>query len=225
MTVTTSGQNHPTRDVSRAGRNGHGQFARTIADVERDYKAATLAGQGRTYQAIADELGYSDRKSAWQGVQRAWAETAPKVGLSEMRDEAEAKARTLEMKLLEIVDEPGPEVDRLGRPVVDQNGKVKPDRTAQIGAASAMLRLWERMAKMRGLDAPRRTHATVQATIESIPPEDLRRHIEQKRKALMAESGEADEFAYRRRLLLEALTALDAEEAQRRAIPGAVEPA
>ncbi|WP_406444534.1 hypothetical protein OHB14_36685 [Streptomyces sp. NBC_01613] len=57
-------------------RDGMGRFQRTMESVRRDARAAELLAQHRTYQQIADELGYYDKKEAWWGVKRAKADVA-----------------------------------------------------------------------------------------------------------------------------------------------------
>lgn len=49
----------------------NGRFQRNPATAARDAAAADLRSAGRTYQQIADELGYCDKKEAWEGVRRA----------------------------------------------------------------------------------------------------------------------------------------------------------
>lgn len=55
-------------------RDGKGKFTRTAASVRRDAEAAALRGKGRTFEAIARELGFASRAKAFEAVQRAFAD-------------------------------------------------------------------------------------------------------------------------------------------------------
>src|SRR4051812_41728374 len=63
---TTNGGGH-----MHSQRGGDGRFERKYGDAERDADAAHLRAEGKTYQAIADALGYGDRSTARKAVQRA----------------------------------------------------------------------------------------------------------------------------------------------------------
>lgn len=68
-------------------RGKHGQFARKISTAERDGNAARLKADGRTYQEIADELGFATRGAACRAVQRALdAAVVPAARLLRMRE-------------------------------------------------------------------------------------------------------------------------------------------
>lgn len=57
---------------------------------------------------------------------------------------------------MERVNDPPPAVDRLGRIVIGDDGAPVPDIQAQAAAAAVIIRAAERVARLRGLDAPRR---------------------------------------------------------------------
>lgn len=63
----------PGRDNSGPPRGGNGKFVATIESAERDAEAAMLRARRRTFQQIADELGYADKGAAHHGVKRALA--------------------------------------------------------------------------------------------------------------------------------------------------------
>lgn len=58
----------------RKGRAPSGRFLRTAESIRRDNEAAALRAKGRTFQRIADELGYASRAKAKEGYDRALAE-------------------------------------------------------------------------------------------------------------------------------------------------------
>lgn len=55
-------------------RGGNGRFTRSIRTAKRDAEAAALRAKGRTYQQVADELGYASKGKAFEAVRRAFAE-------------------------------------------------------------------------------------------------------------------------------------------------------
>jgi hypothetical protein len=138
-------------------RDGHGRFRRQPANVERDARAARLAAQGWTYEAIATELDYTDRGAAWKAVQRVLIETARAQGTEELRVQQLAELAELRRTMWRTVDMPPPLVDKVGRIVRDDDGAVVPDEQARASAAMVIIRAGERAARLRGLDAPRRS--------------------------------------------------------------------
>ena len=52
-------------------RNGRGKWVTSLTTIERDRQAAELAVQGLSYDAIAAELGMTDRSVAYKAVRRA----------------------------------------------------------------------------------------------------------------------------------------------------------
>ena len=146
-----------TPDASNVPRGGRGRFRRQPANVERDARACRLAAQGWTYEQIAGELGYADRGTAWRAVQRVMIETARAQGTEELRVQQLAELAELRKAMWRTVDSPPPLVDKLGRPVHDDSGEVVPDEQARAAAAQVIIRAGERAARLRGLDAARRT--------------------------------------------------------------------
>ncbi len=71
--------NDPTPDedpyaAQRRHQNAAGRFERTVENAQRDAQAAALRAEGRTYQQIADELGWAHRTDARNAVRRALRE-------------------------------------------------------------------------------------------------------------------------------------------------------
>ncbi len=148
--MSTTGHANRTRD-------GKGRFRRGLANAERDGRAARLASQGWTYEAIAGELGYSDKGAAWRAVQNVLVETARAQGTEELRVQQLAELAELRRVMWRTVEDPPPLVDRMGRIVVDDDGVQVPDEQARAAAAMVVIRAGERAARLRGLDAPRRS--------------------------------------------------------------------
>jgi hypothetical protein len=61
-------------------RDGNGTYIYTITLAQRDAEAARLKAQGRTYQFIADELGYCDRWHARDRIKKILQETIQEAG-------------------------------------------------------------------------------------------------------------------------------------------------
>lgn len=138
-------------------RNGQGRFTRDLAHVERDARACLLSSQGWSQSAIAAELGYANRGEVSKAIKRVLAETARETGTELLREQQLAEMNELRRVMWDRVNNPPPAVDRLGRIVVDDNGEPVPDVQAQAAAAATIIRAAERIARLRGLDAPKRS--------------------------------------------------------------------
>ncbi len=66
--MATSDQGHKGKP-----RSGRGRFVRTVETAQRDGEAARLRAEGKTYDQIAEALGYTDRSLAHRAVERALA--------------------------------------------------------------------------------------------------------------------------------------------------------
>lgn len=142
--------------------------------TQRDADAANLRARGWTYQRVANELGYSNASGAFKAVQRAL-----KASVREAND----TAITLELDALDAMANAAWEVlDRnhitisQGR-VVTIDGVPVPDDAPVLAAIDRLLKIQERRAKLRGLDAPTTskveviTESTVDAAIAQLEAE------------------------------------------------------
>lgn len=95
----------------------------------RQTEAVALALSGLSYQEIADQLGYADRSGAWQAV-RAALDRQEKPKVAEYRDMENARYDRIQAALwpAAIADPP------------------------DLKAIDRLLRLFERRAKLNGLD-------------------------------------------------------------------------
>lgn len=161
-------------------RDGNGRFIRTIDSRQRDHQAAVLKAKGRTFQQIADELGYAHRGKAQEGVERAYAE---------IPSEGSAAAKALDLYRIDmliawhfdLMDRPhitvshgkiitrqvGVERDDDGIERLDMDGKTIPvyedvldDAPAQASARE-LRALLKRRAEIAGYDAPARSRVEV----------------------------------------------------------------
>jgi hypothetical protein len=173
-------------------RDGKGRFSRTVDTARRDAQAASLRAKGRTYDAIAAELGFSGRAKAYEAIQRAYADI-PYEGAEEARRlDLERVDRLIEhaWAVLER-DHPtvsqgrvvrhftGVERDEDGIERLDMDGKPIPvfEDILDDGPALAAIRevrgLLERRARMTGYDAPARSR--VEFVTEDVIEAEIRK--------------------------------------------------
>ena len=176
--MTTSGR-------ANAPRDGKGRFRRDLEHVQRDARAAELISDGWTYDAVAAELGYTDRGSCWRAVQTVLIETARGTRTEELRLQQLAELDALKGTMWATVLSPPPLADHTGRIVKDDDGREVPDEQARTAAAQVIIRAGERIARLRGLDAPRKS---LTATVD-IPAADLAAHVAEMRAEYAAEMG------------------------------------
>lgn len=139
-------------------RGGNGRFIETIESRERDANAAMLRAQRRTFQQIADELGYASKGEAHNAVRRALARAG--------RDTTE-EARALMLDHLDVLIAEFWQIARR-RHVVVQQGKVVRENTPDgpltltddgptMEALREIAKLEAQRAKILGVNAPTRT--------------------------------------------------------------------
>ena len=154
-------------------RDGHGRFSDSPETANRDAKAATLRAQGRTFQQIATELGYSDRGDAWRGVQRARASVLQGPAEELIRTEA-AQLDILYTEALEVLERDHVMVSH-GRIICDDNGDPILDDGPKLAAIRELRTLRESYRKLFGLDAATKTEVSggVRYEVVGIDPADL----------------------------------------------------
>lgn len=150
-------QTAPTHGGSSVSRHGNGRFSRDLEHVERDARACLLSSQGWSHSQIQRELGYSSRGDVSNAIKKVLAETARENGTEALREQQLLEMTELRRVLWERVTAPPPVVSRTGKVVTDDEGNPVPDVQAQAAAAAQVIRVAERIARLRGLDAPRRT--------------------------------------------------------------------
>lgn len=175
-----------TPSRANATRDGKGRFRRDLDHVQRDARAAELVlSEGWTYDAAAAELGYADRGACWKAVQTILIETARGTRTEELRLRQLAELEALKQAMWQTVLAPPPLPDRVGRIIHDDDGDVVRDEQARAAAAQVIIRAGERIARLRGLDAPRKS---VTATLD-IPLADLQATTQQMREEYAAQLG------------------------------------
>lgn len=162
MTEDTTGGRH-------SARSGKGKFIRTPDTAERDAVACRMRRDGETFDAIAAELGFTNRSAAHKAVQRAMVAIV---------QEAAEEVRVMELERLDYLWTEGLKVLR-AKHVTVQNGKVvmlansegvlEPlrDDAPVLNAIDRLLRIMERRAKLLGLDAPKRVEVLTMDIIDA----------------------------------------------------------
>jgi hypothetical protein len=192
MQTESMGETTTAPARAKRPRGGNGRFRRTIEHVDRDVQAATMHCQGATLAQITTALGYSDTGSASRGVQKALYERGRTEELTQAREARLLELDELRAKMWEIVNSPPPLTDRVGRVVTNPaTGNPVPNVEAAVNAASVLVRLSERTARIVGLDAPRRSHTTIEGLLATLRPADFQALAEARIKQLRAELGMA----------------------------------
>lgn len=156
---------------------GTGRYERTLDSATRDGQAARLREQRMTYKRIADELGYSDKGSAWRGVQRARVAVLKEPAEALVRAEA-AQLDELYVEALEVLERDHITVSN-GKVITlpDENGTEKPllDDGPKLAAIRELRAIRESYRKLYGLDQPGKVEMSggVKYEVVGVSPEDL----------------------------------------------------
>lgn len=131
-----------------------GEYIRGNDVVKTDARAAELRGQGLSYAAIAREMGWASKASAFDAVHRAWrdtltepAEQARAVELARLEDAHDAALAVLLREHITVSH---------GRIVKDDDGNPIIDDAPILNAVDRIRALSESRRKLLGLDAPAR---------------------------------------------------------------------
>lgn len=143
----------------------NGEYIRGADVVATDARAAELRSEGLSYSAIAREMGWASKSSAYDAVQRAFRAT-----LTEPADQARAvelaRLETLHDAALGVLQRRHLTVSH-GRiiTVKDDDGHDVPliDDGPVLQAIDRIVRISESRRKLLGLDAPARVDLTMEA--------------------------------------------------------------
>jgi hypothetical protein len=168
---------------NQEARSGAGRYIRTPETARRDAQAADLRAKGWTYQKIADELGYKDKRTAYDAIGRALKDITREPAEAVLHFELER----LDAELVRLDDlEVSARKVLTNRHIMVNNGRVilHPDTEQPmeddgpvlqaidrlIKIEDARRRNGERRAKLTGIEAAVKVDATVhevsQADIE-----------------------------------------------------------
>lgn len=132
--------------------------AGSIAVREKENRALELRSKGWTLDAIAVELGYSNRGGAGKAVERALAR-APRQLAPERRRIEDAKLDLMERTAWKVLEAHHYVVVMGGKNAGDivyapDDGEPLTDHGAVLSALTVLLRIADRRARLHGLDAP-----------------------------------------------------------------------
>jgi hypothetical protein len=147
----------PTRDGASVSRHGNGRYSRDLEHVERDARACLLSSQGWSHSQIQRELGYGSRGDVSKAIKKVLAETAREHGTEALREQQLTAMSAASRVMWERIEHPQPLVDRLGRIVRDDDDNPVVDVQALAAAVAQVVKIAERVSRLRGLDAPRRS--------------------------------------------------------------------
>ncbi len=163
-------------------RSGKGQYVRTPETARRDARAADLRAKGWTYQKIADQLGYADKRTAYDAIERALKDVVREPGEAVLH--FELQRLDAELERLEDLEVSARKV-LTNRHIMVNNGRVilHPDTEQPmeddgpvlhaidrlIKIEDARRRNGERRAKLTGIEAA----VKVDATVHQVTQQDL----------------------------------------------------
>src|SRR3954451_99443 len=124
----------------------------------RDAEAAKLRVRGRTYQDIADELGYASPGASHDAVSRSLAESV-RVPFEQQRELALNQLDQLASEAWTIVQARHCVISA-GK-VMSVDGEPLSDPKPVLDALAVLIRIEERKARLLGLDAPRKSPVAV----------------------------------------------------------------
>jgi hypothetical protein len=187
----------PYNPADNPRNTSNGRFLRNPETVTRDAEAARLRSQGRTYQQIAEQLGFNHRREAQSAVDRALAEIIREPAEAVLHFELERL--DAELRRLDTLEEAAREVlaaDHImvnnGR-VIQHPGTDRPmeDHAPRLQAIDRLVKIedarrrnGERRAKLTGIEAAVKVDATVhEVTQQDVELAELVREAQAKNAA------------------------------------------
>lgn len=154
-------------------RDGNGKYEYVNTAVQRDAEAARLKEQGKTYQQIADELGYYDRGHAWRGVQRAKRAVLREPAERLIQVEAE-QLDELYVAALAVLERDHLMVSQ-GHIIMGDDGRPLLDDGPKLAAIRELRAIRESYRKLYGLDAEKKVNISggVKYEVVGVSNEDL----------------------------------------------------
>lgn len=140
----------PSQGHKGKPRSGSGRFVKSIETAKRDGEAAQLRANGKTYDQIATELGFSDRSLARRAVERALA-AAVREPADELRQLELIRLDALWVEAVKVMTTEHITVNN-GR-VIEVDGIPLKDDGPTLQAIDRLLKIMERRAKLIGLDS------------------------------------------------------------------------
>jgi len=158
---------------NQQARSAHGKYVRTPETARRDAQAAQLRAEGWTFEAIAGELGYSDKSTCRQAIRRA---------LREIVQGPAEQLLTLHMERLETLYEAALEVleaDHLvvshGRIITGEDGQPLKDNGPKLTAIREARATLDSFWTLTGMKKPAKVEHSggVRYEVVGVDPADL----------------------------------------------------
>lgn len=168
-------------NVPPASRDGKGRWRKGIESYERDAEACRMYVAGKTYQMIADELGYGNRGHAHTAVQKILMET-----IREPADEVRAlmRARQEEIYVMARAVAMRKHFAHSAGKLIYMNGEPLVDDGPKLAAMDRMGRAMAEVSKLTGAYSPQKFE---NLSLEAVQAEIARLEVE------AAEAGYAPE--------------------------------
>lgn len=154
-----------TDDTNERARGGDGKYVRTLDGAEREAEAARLRSRGHTYQHIAEQLGFSNKGTAYHAVQRALAEVVAEPAAEAVQFELD-RLDQLHRAALAVMEAEHITVNN-GK-VIELHGQPLPDDGPVLAAIDRLVRISESRRKLLGLDSPVKTQISGGLTYEVV---------------------------------------------------------
>ena len=155
--------------------SGQGRWPNSAARLARDRQGAELRIEGKSWQHIADELGYASQGHAHQRV-NAFLSKIPAENVAELRRIENVRLEQLRGGLIRILKRHHVVITVSGRVARhDVTGEEIVDDEPALKAFAQLLRVNEAVRKLNGLDAPIVVEHTGKIVFEmvGVDPDDL----------------------------------------------------
>lgn len=160
----------PSESPSERPRGADGRYLRTLEGAQLDAEACRMRSAGKTYQQIADELGYCDRHRARRAVEGVLAETVTESGdelrkleLDHLDELRQAAGRVLARRHVTVSH---------GKIMYGADGEPILDDGPELAAIDRLVKVAERRARLLGLDAPTKVEASGQVAYVLVSVDD-----------------------------------------------------
>lgn len=141
-------------------------------ELETAREAATLHAFGYSPREVAAKMGMADRETARRYIDLGKLAISRRSA-EDTRTDALLITQAMLTAVQQVIEDPGPMVDRSGQALLDEDGSALPDRNTLLNAVDKAQRLLERESKLTGADAPSKS---VSASVTG-SPEEMRKFL------------------------------------------------
>ena len=138
----------------------NGRFIKTLEGAAKDAEAARMRTERKSFQQIADALGYADPSGARRAVERA-LKAVPAEAVEDLRAHQAQLLDLAERRLIEVLAKNKPTIN-MGKRYDDVD-----DDAQVIQAANTLVRIEERRARLFNMDTPAKPEADSDSLIDA----------------------------------------------------------